>query len=1165
MKLLFSLLLMLISYGITFAQSSNFVSTTGGQYLSQTEAHKMPSTSYTYDQEISPSQSYTFDLSLEHLFSCFGIGFTSINTDADPGQFQISYRTKHAGKNWSEWMVTEAEFSPDETPTGKYWSDALFTSDATSQSEIQIKVTVPVTVSQVQVDLFDGNYQDAKDLSDDTQNKSAQPKSANNSRANCPEVPQIITRNQWCGGSAACSQVNSWYNPTYINIGHIVIHHGASPNTYSSGESVVRSYYNYHVNTLGWSDIGYNYLIDKYGNLYQGRHNPNFPTSDVRGAHAGASNSSSIGVNFLGNLDVTIATAPQLNKLYDLLAWWFDHKALNPLSSANMQTQAYGVQYMERITSHRDINPTSCPGNNMYARMPSIRQEVKDVIDNCNNVVTDNIAPSTNVNSTYEWRSHDFWAEFDDTDNPGGTGVEKQFYQVLDYDGTEWRANSSNGFFNDNFNNAIHSDWTIQNGNWAINNNTLHQSNASVGNTNIYAALTQNINYEYLYQWSANISGAGSNRRSGLHFFVDDPTLPNRGNSYLAWFRADDNSVHIYKVENDVLNLVSDVSHTINHNTWYDFKVTFDPSSGEIGVFIDNQKIASYTDPSPFTSGSFISLRNGDSEVHYENLKVRKSREFQEKIGVGPQPTKDSRYESPTNTQDVCRINSIVKDGADNWSPQDAKYFYIDWTSPTTEGSVVNTWQTENFTASFDDQDNSNGSQLQKSFYQVIDFDGTNWGANAGNGFYSDNFDQGTIHSNWNVESGSWNVSNNYLEQTDENDGNSNIYTFLKQDLSNRYLYDFNMKLEGSGNNKRGGFHYFSDNPTATNRGNSYFIWFRQELQSLEFYSVSNDTFTQEKVIPIEFNENVWMNVKVIYDRITGETFVYKDNKLIGDWKHSTPILSGNYISFRNGNSKMSINNLKVYRSRYPSTQVSIGAPSSDIRYQNPDPSTISAKVKSIVQDSAQNLSAIHYLDLNIDWTPPTGLTDVLDGLNNDIDTFFTTYEITGNWNAATDVNSDISHYEMSVGTSAGDSNSVTWTNVGNLTSYTLNSLSLNSGTMYFVNIRAVNNAGLKSNMISSDGQFLDAEAGINENEILPFSIYPNPFTDQVTIDFKTSLKDLSLVLYNVNGQIIKGQKLIQENETSYTLKVSNSLASGVYILELRSKTNLWKARLIKK
>jgi hypothetical protein len=1158
-------LLLLFSLGGAFAQNANTISDVKFQHESRVDELKMPFSTFRTDQQIQSGQSYVFELSPNHLFSCFGVGFTSSNNGVDPGLFQVSYRTKHTGQRWSEWMVSEAEVHPDNTPTEKYWTEALFTSDASSQSSIQIRITVPVAVSEIQVDMFDGNFKGGNELSDDTKNQSNSQKNEVSSRANCPEFPQIITRDQWCGGSAACAQVNSWYNPTYINIGHIVIHHGASPNTYTDGQAVVRSYYNYHVNTLGWADIGYNYLIDKYGNFYQGRHNPNLPTSDVRAAHAGAANSSSIGVNFLGNLDVSIATTAQLNKLYDLLAWWFDYKALNPLGSANMQTQAYGVQYMERITCHRDINPTGCPGNDMYSRMANIRQEVQNVIDACNNVVADQIAPTTQVSSTYKWRGHDFWADFDDTDNPGGSGVETQYYQVLDFDGTEWRANSDNGFFNDNFDTAIHPDWTAQDGSWSINNSTIHQSDEAVGNSNIYARFSQVANNQYLYQWSANMDGSGTNRRSGLHFFVDDPALPNRGNSYLAYFRADDNEVHLYKVENDVLNLVVNVPYTINSNTWYDFKVTFDPTSGEFEAFIDNDRVATYTDPSPHTSGSYISLRNGDSQVYYDNFKVRKDRDFQEKITVGPQTTNDSRYESPTNTEDACRINSIVKDVADNWSTQDAKQFYIDWTLPTTAGSTANTWQTQGFTTTFNDQDNVNGSQIQKSFYQVIDYNGTNWYANSGNGFYSDNFDQGAIHPNWNIVNGSWNVSNNHLEQTDESESNTNIYAFLKQDLSNRYLYNFQMKLSGSGNNKRGGFHYFSDDPTAANRGNSYFVWFRQELQSLEFYSVSNDTFTQEKAIPIDFTENVWMDVKIIYDRTTGETFVYKDDKLIGDWKHTTPLTTGNYISFRSGNSNMSINNLKVYRSRFPSVQVSLGTPSSDIRYQNPDPSTISAKVKSIVQDTAQNLSTVDYLELNIDWTPPTGLADIYDGLGSDIDTFYTSNQIEGNWNSAIDVNSEISYYEISIGTSPGDSNSVAWTNVGNVTSHSLTGLNLSGGTTYYVNIRAINNAGLTSNLISSDGQYLDTDASIEENDMLPFSVYPNPFNSNIQIDFNQNIKDVSLVLFNVNGQKIRNQELEQANKLSYNLEVSSSLANGMYILEVRSKTDVWKVKLIKK
>ncbi|MEX2483041.1 MAG: N-acetylmuramoyl-L-alanine amidase [Brumimicrobium sp.] len=1146
---------------LTFSQQSNISNNTDLQYQNRIKELGMPFSTVNVPQELLPGNTYTFELNPDHLFSCFGVGFESTNNSLEPNLFQLNYRTKPKDGSWSEWMESEADVHPNQTPTKKYWTEALFTHDASSQSFVQLRITVPIAVNGVQIDLFDGNYEDGDKISDDTKNN----KVVSTSRANCPEFPSIIERSEWCGGVAACSQVNAGYTPTYINVGHIVIHHGASPNTYTDGQAVVRSYYNYHVNTLGWTDIGYNYLIDKYGNFYQGRHNPNLPTSDVRGAHAGAANSSSIGVNFLGNLDVTIATTAQLNKLYDVLAWWFDYKALDPLGSANMQTQAYGVQYMERITCHRDINPTSCPGNDMYARMSNIRQEVQDVIDDCNNVVTDNIAPTTEVNSVYDWRGYDFWTDFDDVDNPGGSGVDQQYYQVLDFDGTEWRANSDNGFFNDNFNTTIHPGWTIEDGTWSIQNNVLNQNDETLGNTNIYADLVQNNNNSYLYQWSASVDGTGANRRSGLHFFVDDPTLPNRGNSYLAWFRADDNAVSLYKVENDVLNLLVSEPFTINADTWYDFKVTFDPVTGEFEAFIDNESVASYTDPSPHTSGSYISLRNGDSEADFENLKVRINRNFQEKVTVGPQSTKDSRYESPNKTQDACRVNSIVKDAAGNWSSQQAKHFYIDWTDPTTSSSVANSWQTDDFTTTFSDSDNVDGSGLQKSFYQVIDFDGSYWGANAENGFYSDNFDQGAIHPNWTEVSGNWNISNNYLEQTDENNGNTNLYAYLKQDLSNRYLYNFSMKLDGSGNNKRGGFHYFCDDPTASNRGNSYFVWFRQELQTLEFYSVSNDTFTQEKVIPIEFDQNVWMDVKVIYDRVTGETFVYKDDNLIGEWVDNMPLLTGDYVSFRSGNSNMSIDNFKVYRTRYPSVQVSVGSPTSDIRYQNLDPSTFSAKVKSIVQDTAQNLSQIHYLDLDVDWTPPVGLTSVLDGSNVDIDTFYTNTEITGSWNAASDNHSDVSYYEMSVGTAAGDSNIVSWTDVGNVTENTFTGLSLAGGTTYFINTRAVNGAGLSSSVVSSDGQYLNAYLGLENTDDLPFSVYPNPFDNNIQIEFLEPLNDVELKLYSLNGQVVELQKVEQSNSTSYNLHVEKDIAKGMYILEIHLKDESWKTKLIKK
>lgn len=1122
----------------------------------------MPFSSATMNTPLLPGQTYSFVLTPDHLFSCFGVGFNSSNTALDPSLFQVAYRTQRSNGEWSAWFDTEAEVSPHETPTQKFWTEALFTLDATSQSKLELQIAVPVQVNGIQVDIFDGNYKGKEDLHQNDLRDIQHQQEANLPKNNCPEFPTIIPRSSWCGGSAPCWQVNTAYTPTYINAGHVVIHHGASPNTYTDGQAVVRSYYNYHVNTLGWADIGYNYIIDKYGNFYQGRHNPNLPTSDVRGAHAGAANSGSIGVNFPGNLDVSIATSAQLEKLYELLAWWYDYKAIDPLGSSNMQTQAYGVQFMENLTTHRDIGNTSCPGNDMYARMPSIRQEVQNYIDNCNNLNADNIAPTTGVNTNYDWRGYDFWASFDDVDNPGGSGVNRQYYQVLEFDGTEWRGNAANGFFSDNFNTTIHPDWTVQTGTWTISNGALVQMDEAEGNTNIHAAVNQTIDHRYLYQWSGRLDGTGSNRRSGIHFFANDPTQTQLGNSYMVYFRADNDLVQIYEVDNNNIVLVSDVPFAIDAGTWYDFKVTYDPSTGEIETFVDDQRVSSHIDATPLTSGDYISLRNGNAMASFDNVKVRIDRDFQEKITVGPQSTKDARFESPNKQQDACRINSIVIDGADNWSAQSAKQIYIDWTDPTTIGSVQNNWQTTDFTTSFQDEDNVNGSGVLKSFYQVIDFDGSKWRGNADLGFYSDNFDIGSIDPAWTVQSGSWNVTNGHLEQSDESLSNTNIYTYVKHDLSNRYLYHFQLKLDGSGNNRRGGLHYFCDDPTATNRGNSYFVWFRQELQTLEFYSVSNDTFTQEKVVPVDFAEGTWMDIKVVYDRISGETFVYKDDNLIGDWVDDTPLSTGDYVSFRSGNSNLAVENFKIYRSRFPSVQVDIGNPAAAIRYQNPSPNQIAAKVKSIVQDTAQNLSTIDYLDLNVDWTPPTGLSLVSDLTSVDVDTFYTSNEITAFWNAATDQHSAISHYEMSVGTTPGDSNSVSWNNVGNVTNATLTGLSLTGGAMYYVNIRAVNNAGLKTAIYSSDGQFLDSDASLSESDLNDLvTIYPNPFEGDFKLGLSTTIDRAEIQLHDSQGKLV-GSWSKEKGDTQVTCE-TDGLSAGMYTLSVISSRGTIEKKLI--
>lgn len=392
-----------------------------------------------------------------------------------------------------------------------------------------------------------------------------------------------------------------------------------------------------------------------------------------------------------------------------------------------------------------------------------------------------------------------------------------------------------------------------------------------------------------------------------------------------------------------------------------------------------------------------------------------------------------------------------------------------DITAPTTSLTVPSSWVASDFVTTFTDADELGGSGLEKSFYQVIDFDGTDWRANASRGFYSDNFDLAAIHPDWSSVTGTWNITSSALTQSNESLSNTNIYAYLNHSLSNRYLYNFSGKLDGTGTNRRAGFHYFCDSPTLTNRGNSYFVWYRLDDDKIELYKVVGDVFSLQTFVTYNFNAGQWYDFKLMYDRITGLTQIYIDNSQALTWTDASPYASGDYISFRSGNSNWAVNNLKVYRSRSASTTVLVG-PSGDLRYQNIDPTTPAGRIKSIVNDFAGNLSSLDYIDMNVDITAPTAVTLVNDGNPIDLDTWTSTFNVTGYWGASNDPHSGIAAYWYALGSTPGATDIVNWTYNSWFDSVTVTGLSLIVGNTYYFSVKSENAAGLLSTPTSSDG-----------------------------------------------------------------------------------------------
>ncbi len=299
----------------------------------------------------------------------------------------------------------------------------------------------------------------------------------------------------------------------------------------------------------------------------------------------------------------------------------------------------------------------------------------------------DTIKPTTSTSNIPNPAIGDFTADFSDADNLGGSGVKHQFYQVADTDGSEWRANDGNGFFNDDFDSAIHTDWIDSSGVWSVTGGYLTQTDEANGNTNLYADCNQNANGKYLYHFKNRISGAGANKRAGFHYMCDDASQPNRGNSYFVWFRQNDAKLQFYKVTNDVFTLEKDVPFSINANQWYDVKVVYDKNTGTTEVWFDDEYIDSWTDASPLTTGNQISLRSGNCVYDVEDLRVYKNRTGSETITVGLGSTNDIRYSGTP----AGRINSIVIDSAYNVSVLTTEFVNVDLTTSINELSE-NEW-----------------------------------------------------------------------------------------------------------------------------------------------------------------------------------------------------------------------------------------------------------------------------------------------------------------------------------------------------------------------------------------------------------------------------------------------------------------------------------------
>jgi hypothetical protein len=191
--------------------------------------------------------------------------------------------------------------------------------------------------------------------------------------------PAIVSREAW--GGAACPPRAA---PSYGEVKLAFIHHTVSTNVYGPEDSaaMVLGICRYHRNSNGWNDLGYNFLVDRYGTIFEGR--AGGIGEAVVGAQAQGYNSLSTGIASIGTFSTAGQTEAGLRAVANLLGWKLGLHGVPArgrvsVVSAGGATNRYpagSTPSFERISGHRDANGTACPGNGLYAQLPQLRAMV---------------------------------------------------------------------------------------------------------------------------------------------------------------------------------------------------------------------------------------------------------------------------------------------------------------------------------------------------------------------------------------------------------------------------------------------------------------------------------------------------------------------------------------------------------------------------------------------------------------------------------------------------------------------------------------------------------------------------------------------------------------------------------------------------------------------
>jgi hypothetical protein len=298
-----------------------------------------------------------------------------------PAEAGVWLRFRDAAGGWSGWASAGAHgHGPDGgSSAGPVVGDPVWSGGTTA---VQLRATRPLSGVELQlVDVSGGMGARRQARRSPPALASALP-TVPTVLAAGPGQPSIIARRAWAQGMAPPRVA-----PGYGAVRLAFVHHTQNPNGYSPGEvpAMLRAIYAYHRFARGWNDIGYNFVVDRYGRIFEAR--AGGVDEPVVGAQAGGYNLFSTGVAVLGSFAGTPISPAARGALQRLLAWKLALHGLPAMGRVTVRVNPAGAVYsrfpanahvsLPRIAGHRDGDSTDCPGEALYGELPAIRRRVR--------------------------------------------------------------------------------------------------------------------------------------------------------------------------------------------------------------------------------------------------------------------------------------------------------------------------------------------------------------------------------------------------------------------------------------------------------------------------------------------------------------------------------------------------------------------------------------------------------------------------------------------------------------------------------------------------------------------------------------------------------------------------------------------------------------------